>query len=137
MRVGGKDAEFMETEFTPTFLPEDLVNLAKFQFYTKLMVDGVATQPFSANSLPPIGQHTMSFEKVIKVSRERYAEPRQVIEEKVLQWSGMELAGALPQMADALSAQSSTTTAGIPGIAPVLQYPAIKTEDERHQENFA
>lgn len=124
MRVGGADAEFMETEFTPTFLPEDLVSLAKFQMYLKLMVDGVATQPFSANTLPPIAKRTGTAEKVIAVSRERYAEPRAVIEEKVLQWSGMEL--AVP-----LTADRGERAASVPSS---IQYPAIKTEDELEQE---
>lgn len=94
MRVGAEDASFMEQEFTPIFTPEDLVSLPKYQMYLKLMVDGVTTQPFSANTLPPIAQRTGSEEKVISVARERYAEPRFIIEEKVLRWSGMEAMGA-------------------------------------------
>jgi DNA-directed RNA polymerase subunit RPC12/RpoP len=90
MRVGGADATAMETEFAPTFTPEDLVNLAKYQIYLKLMVDGVATPPFSANTLAPIVTKTDNQDKAIAVSRERYAEPRHIIEAKVLQWSGME-----------------------------------------------
>lgn len=89
-RVGSDDATFMENEFMPTYTPEDLVNLAKYEVYLKLMVDGAATQPFSANTLPPVAQRTGNAEKVITVSRERYASPRPVIEEKVLRWSGME-----------------------------------------------
>jgi len=89
-RVGGEDATLMEKEFTPTLLPEDLLNLAKYQVYLKLMVDGVATQPFSANTLAPIAKRTGSEEKVVQVSRERYASQRANIEEKVLRWSGME-----------------------------------------------
>lgn len=139
MRVGAKDAEFLETEFAPTFTPEDLVNLAKFQFYLKLMVDGVATPPFSAASLPPIAKKTGNEEKVIKVSRERYAEPRPVIEEKVLQWSGMELSTSL---APAVPQQGENTTilpnaAELVNAEPVLnqlQYPTLKTEDERADE---
>lgn len=92
-RVGAEDATFMEKEFMPTFIPEDLINLAKFQIYLKLMVDGVATPPFSSNTLAPIAKRTGSEEKVIAVSRERYASERSVIEEKVLRWSGMERAG--------------------------------------------
>ncbi|MBU2508928.1 type IV secretion system DNA-binding domain-containing protein, partial [Patescibacteria group bacterium] len=38
MRVGGEDAAFLENEFTPIFLPEDMVNLPKFSMYLKLMV---------------------------------------------------------------------------------------------------
>lgn len=91
-RVGSTDAEFLEKEFSPTFTVEDLVNLPKYTIYLKLMVDGVATSPFSATTLPPIAQFTGNAQKVIAVSRERYAMPRATIAEKVLRWSGMESA---------------------------------------------
>lgn len=110
-RVGTEDAAFMENEFMPVYTPEDLVNLTKFEIYLKLMVDGAATQPFSANTLPPIAQRTQSTEKVIAVSRERYATPKALIEEKVLRWSGMEL-----------------------GDGEKLEYPDIKTEEEQEAE---
>ncbi len=133
MRVGAKDAEFMETEFAPSLTPEDLVSLAKFQMYMKLMVDGVATAPFSANSMPPIAQKTQSTEKVIKVSRERYAEPRQIIEEKVLKWAGMELqlpGAAIPNP----PTPSSTVVAVSDAETPVAhEYPLIQTEEEKEQ----
>lgn len=89
-RVGSPDAAWMETEFMPRFTPEDIINLPKYNVYLKLLIEGVTSQPFSAITLPPISQKTGSEQKVIKVSRERYAKPRTEIEEKVLQWSGME-----------------------------------------------
>lgn len=89
-RVGSPDAAWMETEFMPRFTPEDIINLPKYNVYLKLLIDGVTSQPFSAITLPPISQKTGSEQKVIKVSRERYAKPRAEIEQKVLQWSGME-----------------------------------------------
>ncbi len=89
-RVGSTDAEFLEREFAPQFTAEDLVNLTKYNIYLKLMVDGVATAPFSANTLPPMAKFTGNAQKVIQVSRERYAIPRATINEKVLRWSGME-----------------------------------------------
>ncbi|HYE60117.1 MAG TPA: type IV secretion system DNA-binding domain-containing protein [Candidatus Kapabacteria bacterium] len=90
-RVGGTDAEVLVKEFTPTFTEEDIVNLAKYQVFMKLMIDGVASSPFSAMTMPPIGSPTASAEKVIKVSRERYAKPRSEIEDKIMRWSGMEV----------------------------------------------
>lgn len=123
-RVGAPDATFLETEFAPTFTPEDLTNLTKFQIYLKLMVDGVSTQPFSANTLAPIAQRTGSEEKVVAVSRERYAEPRAVIEEKVLRWSGME--ATIGEAAD-VTVELVPGTSAVPG----LQYPSIMTEDEQ------
>ncbi len=89
-RVGSTDAEILAKEFAPTFIETDLVNLTKFQIYLKLMIDGVASQPFSANTLSPINLSTNSSDKVIKVSRERYATSRENIEDKIMRWTGME-----------------------------------------------
>src|SRR3990167_3311024 len=50
-RVGATDAEMLEKEFAPYITEEDLVNLAKWQVYLKLMIDGVASRPFSAETL--------------------------------------------------------------------------------------
>jgi len=88
-RVGSTDAEILAKEFIPTFLEEDLINLPKYNIYLKLMIDGVSSRPFSALTLPPIGSPTGSAEKVIRVTRERYAVPRDKIEDKIARWSGM------------------------------------------------
>ena len=90
-RIGGPDAEYFEKEYMPTYLPEEILNLPKFSIIMKLMIDGVASQPFSAMTMPPIGRPTDSAEKIVKVSRERYGKPREVIEEKILRWSGIEV----------------------------------------------
>ena len=88
-RVGSTDSEVLAKEFAPVFLEEDLINLPKYNIYLKLMIDGVASRPFSADTLPPIGYPTDSFEKIVKVSRERYAVAREDIEDKIMSWSGM------------------------------------------------
>lgn len=90
-RIGAGDAEFLAQEFAPYFTEEDLVNLAKYNTYLKLMIDGVASNPFSATTLPPLGptEQTSSRDKIIAVSRERYAKPRAVVEDKINRWSGM------------------------------------------------
>ena len=54
------------------------------------MIDGVASSPFSAQTFVSDFKPTNNREKVMAVSRERYAEKREVIEEKVLRWSGLE-----------------------------------------------
>jgi hypothetical protein len=92
-RVGGSDAEMLALEYAPVFLEEDLVNLSKYHIFLKLMIDGVASQPFSAVTLPPIGERTNSADKVIRVSRERYGKKREEIEDKIVRWSGMEAPG--------------------------------------------
>ena len=88
-RVGAEDAEFLENEFLPELTANDLVNLAKYNVYLKLMIDGIAGRPFSAETLPPMAKpEKSSREKIIKVSRERYGTSRQVVEEKIRRWMG-------------------------------------------------
>ncbi|MFA5022610.1 MAG: CxxC-x17-CxxC domain-containing protein [Patescibacteria group bacterium] len=101
-RIGAADAEFLATEFAPYFIEEDLVNLAKYDTYMKLMIDGVSSNPFSAKTLPPLGDeyYTGSAEKVIRVSRERYAKPKSVVEDKIGRWTGMIVEAEEKQMAE-------------------------------------
>ncbi|MEW6610689.1 MAG: type IV secretion system DNA-binding domain-containing protein [Patescibacteria group bacterium] len=91
-RVGAADAEELVKEFTPYFTEEDLVNLTKYDIYLRLMINGVASKPFSATSLPPLRRDEMTGnrDKVIAVSRERYTTPRAGVEEKIIKWSGIE-----------------------------------------------
>lgn len=86
-RVGATDAEYLEKEFAPVFTAEDLVNLDKYQVYMKLMIDDIASSPFSARTLPPIQLPTVSYRDVaIGRSQEQFARPRQAIEEDIIQW---------------------------------------------------
>ncbi len=89
-RVGADDAEFLEKEFDPTYLLNDLVNLTKYHIYLKLMINGVSSTPFSATTLPPIAEPTGNEPKVITVSRERYANKKDLVEEKINKWMGSE-----------------------------------------------
>lgn len=80
-RVGPFDAEVLKTVFEPTFTPEDLVGLGIGQIYLTLMIDGVGSPPFSAETIPPIEAPNISYrEDVIVQSRTRYGRPRADIE---------------------------------------------------------
>ena len=88
-RVGAEDAEYLEKEFSPEFTAQDLVNLPKYQIYLKLMVDGVAGRPFSAQTLPPFEKPKKSYRKeIIRFSREKYATPREIVEQNIARWTG-------------------------------------------------
>lgn len=83
-RVGAEDAELLEKEFMPEFTVQDIVNLGFKNIYTKLMIDGITSRPFSAETLAPFPPPAESFrEAIIKSTRERYATPRAVVEEKI------------------------------------------------------
>jgi CxxC-x17-CxxC domain-containing protein len=87
--VGAEDAEFLERELSPEFVAHDLVNLAKYNIYLKLMIDGVAGRPFSARTLSPFpAPEKSSREKIIKVSREKYGTPIKKVEDDIRKWTG-------------------------------------------------
>jgi len=71
--VGANDASIIHREFSEVFSEGDLVNLQNFQIAIKLMVDGHSTRPFLATTLPLPKSINQNKDKVIKVSRERYA----------------------------------------------------------------
>ena len=52
-RIGGLDAEILETEFEPEIKAIDFVNLPNHHIYVKLMIGGVISRPFSAETLAP------------------------------------------------------------------------------------
>lgn len=89
-RVGADDAETLEKEFSPTFLMDDFVNLNKYHIYVKLMIDGIAGHPFSAETLPPPPHPETSFRsEIIRWSRERYGTPVANVEEQIAAWAGI------------------------------------------------
>jgi len=101
-RVGAEDAEYLEKEFTPQFLAADLVNLGKFNIYLKLMIDGVAGDAFSAETLPPPERPKESYkEEIIKLSREKYGTPRKMVEQKIAQWTGDYILKEMPAVSPA------------------------------------
>lgn len=83
-RVGPFDAEVLETVFKPTFLPEDLVNLGLGQIYLTLMIDGVGTAPFSAETIPPIEAPAITYrDDVVEHSRAAYGRIRADVESSI------------------------------------------------------
>ena len=80
-RVGPFDAETLKIVFEPTFEAEDLIGLGIGQIYLTLMIDGVGSPPFSAETIPPIEAPRISYrEDVINHSRAIYGRQRADVE---------------------------------------------------------
>lgn len=87
-RVGAEDAEYLEKEFAPIFTVQDFVNLAKYNIYLKLMIDGIAGKPFSAETLPPLEKPVIVHrEEIIENSRKLYAREGSSVNEEIAKWS--------------------------------------------------
>ncbi len=88
-RVGAPDAKVLIKEFEPYITEENLLSLNKREIFLKLMIDGVASKPFSARTveMPPLPENASDAkDKVIRVSRERYGKQRAVVEDKIKRW---------------------------------------------------
>lgn len=124
-RVGAVDSEFLEKEFAPVFVATDIVNLAKYNIYLKLMIDGIAGDAFSATTLPPVYiEDTMeNEEKIIAFSRERYATSKAEVEDLISRWSGI------------MPAQGFQTV-NKPPVAPQGPNPSFQAPQARPQTAF-
>lgn len=88
-RIGAEDAEVLIKEFQPHLEVIDFINLPKYHIYLRLLIDGITSKPFSAITLPPLYpkfNYPENREKIIKVSKERYATEKSKIEEKLQRW---------------------------------------------------
>ncbi|MFA5134138.1 MAG: DUF87 domain-containing protein [Patescibacteria group bacterium] len=83
-RIGGGDAEFLEKEFSPEFMVNDLVNLPKYNAYIRLMVNGEASRPFSVITIPPMKKPERNFkDEIIENSRRKFGVRREKVEEAI------------------------------------------------------
>jgi hypothetical protein len=86
-RVGADDAEYLENHFTPSFTKRDLINLPVGNCYTRLLVNGHPTPPFSmmvdmkeVNATPESPEMA---EKIREKSRLKYGTPVEEVEEYI------------------------------------------------------
>jgi hypothetical protein len=63
------------------------MNLSKYDIYLKQLVDGMPSNIFSAGTFPPYYKDDEVFharyEKILKVSREKYSKPRKEVESRI------------------------------------------------------
>ena len=87
-QVGSDDAEPLSLQFEEMVLPKDILSLPKYHAYYRLMIKGIPSKPFSVSTLaPPVfEQDEGRVEKIRRLSRERYAEERDVVQDKIGKW---------------------------------------------------
>ena len=74
--MGAEDAELFTREYGEKYTPEELVSLERYQIINKLTIDDVISAPFPAHTLPLAKSSNKNRDKVVRVSRERYAKKR-------------------------------------------------------------
>jgi hypothetical protein len=88
-QVGYDDAEYLSQQFNEVVTANDLTSLNKYTAYLRLLVEGMPTKPFSIDTLAPpkIDDSSERIDKILKVCRQRYSKPREMVEDKIRRWS--------------------------------------------------
>lgn len=95
-RIGSDDAEYMEKQFEPVFTQSDLINLPIGNFYTRMLLEGHPTKPFSmkvdwdAISLKNTQKNPERAAEIRQMSREKYGVPVEEVEEYINKRSGLD-----------------------------------------------
>ena len=87
-QVGSDDAEVLAMQLEEMVQPKDILSLPKYHAYMRLMINGMASKPFSVSTLAPpkFEQDAGRVEKIRALSRERYTEGRAEVEDKISKW---------------------------------------------------
>lgn len=85
-RIGSSDAEHISREMDNTYPSKRFTELDKYEIYIKLMQNGELDPHFWARALAPIEPNALQAEKIIRVSRERFARDRLTVEGKIKRW---------------------------------------------------
>jgi hypothetical protein len=86
-RVGQRDAEILEKEFSHAITANTMVAQDNHHICMRLLDQGTSSTPFQAATLPkPTPQHLQA-QEVIAASRQRYSNPREGVERAIYaQW---------------------------------------------------
>ncbi|MBI2592790.1 MAG: type IV secretion system DNA-binding domain-containing protein [Candidatus Colwellbacteria bacterium] len=83
-RVGTPDAEFLEKQFEPVFLKNDLINIDNFNAYVKLLIFGQTSKPFNIKTIAAPSGDRQVRESLKEQSRRIYGKNREEIEAETL-----------------------------------------------------
>jgi len=88
-QVGYEDGEYISQQFGEEVLPADLASLSKYNAYMRLLIQGMPSKTFSLSTLPSSGNiaDDVRVQKLLRVSKERYAKKVDEVEEKIRKWT--------------------------------------------------
>jgi len=83
-RTGANDADFLVKYFTPIFDTEDMTKMPNYSWAVQMLMNGVPTQPFSMNSVAPLGSPNKQLgEALRKLSAAKYGRPKAIVEKEI------------------------------------------------------
>lgn len=85
-RIGYADAEVIEKELGRAFPAAALADLDRYEAVVKLLDESSNKTPFRARMFPPVEKTLGGRNNLVARSRERFATPRHIVEDKLNRW---------------------------------------------------
>jgi hypothetical protein len=82
-RVGSEDAKFLETQFAPRFNQKDIMNIENFNFYIKMLNNGIPSEPFNIKLAPYVKRDLSRVEDIKQLSYLKFGRDRDEVEEEI------------------------------------------------------
>ncbi len=84
-RIGVEDAEIFAKQFAPVFNEYDLINIERYNAYTKLLIDNSSSRAFNVKTSPPSPSDPVLAARIKELSRLRYGRPRPEVEAELME----------------------------------------------------
>jgi hypothetical protein len=82
-RVGAQEAEYIAHEFEPVFDEFDLVNVAKFNAYVRMIIDNMPARPFSMITVKEDSiENPQILEQIKQMVKKTYGRPQALVEQE-------------------------------------------------------
>ncbi len=86
LRAGATDADFLVKQFSPVFDTEDIVKIPNHNAIVRLMIGGVPSQPFSMQTIPPLGNPNPELAGALRrLSAAKFGRPRAIAEKEIME----------------------------------------------------
>ncbi|MEZ4104513.1 MAG: type IV secretion system DNA-binding domain-containing protein [Candidatus Paceibacterota bacterium] len=82
-RVGAEDAQFLESQFSPVFGVNDLINIPNYNAIVRILANGTPTKPFNLRTMPPAKLDPTRANALIDLSYSRYGRSREEVEAEI------------------------------------------------------
>lgn len=83
-RVGAEDAQFLESQFTPTFKAADIMKIENRNAYAKILINGKPVSPFNVEMLPPPKGNPEIIEQIRNLSYLRFGKDRKTVDDAIM-----------------------------------------------------
>jgi hypothetical protein len=88
-RVGSEDADFLEKQFAPEFDASDLINVANYQCFAKLLINNRTSSSFDMKTYPPTHGNIEMRKALKELSRYKYGRDREIVEAEIRKRAGL------------------------------------------------